>query len=214
MMIAPHSEKWPTEYVHWQHLRGAVTEARDRVGAAYALMAEIDADTDLSKEGKQRKRQKVAAEALDEFEASTTLDMARSGVERQMQLWAEKVGMTIKPASNIHEATVHAQIRDRLFAMKDRMSFLEQNGVDPVIASAVLMAPQFLSGLTEAELKMLRHKIETHISPEITAARQSSAQALVEAEQGWERAQAVIAQRAGLVKNAEGTWSQPPTQAA
>jgi hypothetical protein len=100
---------------------------------------------------------------------------------------------------------VHAQIRDRLFAIKDRMTFLEQNGVDPVIASAVLTAPQFLSGLSEAELKMLRHKIETHISPEITAARQSSAQALAEVEQGWERAQAVIAQRAGLVKNAEGT---------
>lgn len=208
-MIAPHSVRWPRETVHWQKLHAVPDEARSRVSAAFALMAEIDADPDLSKEGKQRTRQKVAAAALDEFQTSNTLETARKSVERQMQLWAEKVGMTVKRAADVHEATVHAQIRDRLFAMKDRMSFLEQNGADPVIGSALLTAPQFLSGLSDVELKMLRHKMETRVAPEIAAAKVDTARALAEAEEGWDRAQVVIAQRAGLVKNADGIWSQP-----
>jgi hypothetical protein len=50
----------------------------------------------------------------------------------------------LKPASNIAEATVHAQIRDRLAAMKDgRMGFLEKNATDPVVAAALLTARRF-----------------------------------------------------------------------
>lgn len=77
-----------------------------------------------------------------------------------------------KPASNIAEATVHAQIRDRLAALeKDRMAFLEKNAGDPVVASAILTAPSFLSGLNDGELAPVKHKVERHISPEIAEGR-------------------------------------------
>ena len=55
-----------------------------------------------------------------------------------MERWSEKVGLVVKPASNIAEATIHAQIRDRLAALKSgRINFLEKNAADPVIASAI-----------------------------------------------------------------------------
>ena len=74
----------------------------------------------------------------------------------------------VKPASNIAEATVHAQIRDRIAAMHEgRMGFLEKNAVDPVVGSAILTAPSFLSGLSDAELALVKHKVEQHVSPEI-----------------------------------------------
>jgi hypothetical protein len=56
---------------------------------------------------------------------------------------------------------------------------------------------------------MLKFKVEQHVPPEILEAREEKTKALAEAEHGWDRAQAVIAQRAGLVKDANGSWAEP-----
>ena len=118
-----------------------------------------------------------------------------------MEKWNHKLGLTVKAASNIGEAAVHMQIRDRLAAMKEgRMAFLEKSAADPVIASAILTAPYFLSGLSDAELAMLKHKVERHVSPAVVEQRDASTNAIREVEAGWQRAQDVIAQRAGLLK--------------
>ena len=122
-----------------------------------------------------------------------------------MEMWAEKVGLTVKAPSNIHEATVHAQIRDRLAAMNHgRMGLLEKNAADPVVASAILTAPAFLSGLSDAELALVKHKVEQHIPPEIAEPRAVTLPALKEAEQGWQRAIDKIGERAGLIKRPDG----------
>src|SRR5262249_941611 len=148
-----------------------------------------------------RQRQKVAAQAIADFEASKTLSKASAAVEHVVAMWAERVGLTVKTASNIHEATVHAQIRDRLAGMKNgRMGFLEKNAADPVIASAILTAPSFLSGLSDVELGLVKHKVEQHVSPEIAGARAATLKALEQAKAGWRRAQDAIGKRGGLVK--------------
>ena len=132
-----------------------------------------------------------------------------------MEQWNAKVGSAVKPASNIAEATVHAQIRDRLAALKnDRMGFLEKNAADPVLASAIFTAPPFLSGLNDAELALVKHNVEQHVSPEIAAARAATRKAMKEAEQGWQNAIDKIAERAGLTKGADGTWCDPSMSAA
>jgi hypothetical protein len=89
-------------------------------------------------------------------------------------------------------ASVYAQVRDRLFSMKNRMSFLEAHASDPTVASAILTAPLFLSGLSDAEVAMVRLKVEQHIAPEIIEARDATAKAMQEVEEGWQRAQDVI----------------------
>jgi hypothetical protein len=74
------------------------------------------------------------------------------------------------------------------------MVFLEQHGADPTLASAVLSAPAFLSGLTEGELAFVRSKVEQRaLPPEVVAAKVDVAKALREVEVGWERAKARIA---------------------
>jgi hypothetical protein len=145
-MIVPEQVRWPApEYVHWQRLHAAADEARQRLSKARALMDEIDRNADLSREGKERQRRQAAAQAIADFEASKTLTRAREAVTHIVDQWNGKVGLVVKPASNIAEATVHAQIRDRLAAMKDaRMGFLESNAADPVVASAILTAPSFV----------------------------------------------------------------------
>ena len=179
------------------------------------LMDEIDRNSDLSAEGKERRGRQAAAQAIAEFEGSKTLARAREAVTYVMDQWNAKVGLVVKPPSNIAEATVHAQIRDRLAAMKDgRMAFLEKNATDPVMAAALLTAPPFLSGLSDAELALVKHKVEQHVSPEIAEARDATLRALKEAQVGWQRAIDKIGETAGLTKCPDGTWRDPSMSVA
>jgi hypothetical protein len=83
----------------------------------------------------------------------------------------------------------------------ERMSFLEKRGDDPVVASALLEAPAFLSGLSDAEITLVRHKIEKkHLSPEIVEAKNKITSALDELERGHRAASSLVMQRVGLKK--------------
>jgi hypothetical protein len=79
--IVPHQVRWPAEHVHWQRLHQVVNEARERVSKAYSAMDQIDCDSALSREGKERQRREAAAQAIADFEASRTLARTREAVE-------------------------------------------------------------------------------------------------------------------------------------
>ena len=82
---------------------------------------------------------------------------------------------------------------------EDRLVFLQKHGSDPLVASALLCAPSFLSDLTDAEAAMVRTKVEKSVIPaEVAEARVATEKALRSAERGWARAIEVIAQRGGL----------------
>ena len=75
------------------------------------------------------------------------------------------------------------------------------------VAAAVLVAPSFLSGLTPAELGVVKQRIETRANPEIAKAKPETTKALREVEVGLERARAQIASRGGLEKSPNGSVS-------
>jgi len=131
-------------------------------------------------------------------------------VEKQLDKWAEKTGIAIKAPMNFAEAMVGAEIRAHLAAMKDkRLGFLEKHVTDPVVASAVLGAPGFSSGLNENEVTFVKKRVEQHVAPEIAEARDATVQAMKEADDGWQRAKDKIGERAGLNKGPDGTWIDP-----
>lgn len=66
-----------------------------------------------------------------------------------------------------------------------------------------------MSGLDEAELALVKHKVEQHVSPEIAEARAATLKALEQAEAGWRKAIAKIGERAGLIKAPGGIWRDP-----
>jgi hypothetical protein len=209
--IVPQQVKWPApEYLHWQKLHRCADEARERVAQAWAAFDAIDNDSDLSPEGRERKKKKVADEASAGFKESRTLTAAKEVVERQVAKWAERTGMATKPPTNIAEAVVQSEIRAHLAAIKDsKMSFLQRHVTDPRVASAVLGAPPFLSGLTDAEIAVVQKRIEEHVAPEVAEARNATLKALEQAEQGWQRAMNKIGERSGLSKGPDGTWCNP-----
>ena len=206
--IVPQQVRWPApDFVHWQRLHAVADEARERVATAWATMDEIDADRDLSSEGRERKKKKLAAEAIADFQKSKALVNAKDAVERMVAKWAEKTGLAVKPPSNFAEAMLQAEIRAHLAAMKgSKTGFLGKHATDPRVASAVLGAPPFLSGLTDADVAFIQKRVEQHLAPEIAEARDATLKALKEAEQGWQKAIDKIGERAGLTKGPDGTW--------
>jgi hypothetical protein len=200
--ICPEQVRWPTQFTHWQKLHGAVDEARQRVSETFAAMDAINADANLSATGKADACRKLAEKALAEAKESKTLEHAQAAVERMQERWANKLSEIIKPAEDPHGVALHAQIRDRVAALskEDRLMFLTKHGDDPLVASALLLAPPFLSNITDAEAAMIRAKMERiALSPEIIEARDATSKALAAAEKGWGRAISLIAQRGKIV---------------
>lgn len=205
MAIAPGQARWPEpKYFHWQKLHAVPDEARQRVNQALAAMDAVDANPDLSPPGKKRECAKIAEQAIADFQRSATLENAHSAVAQQQERWAAKIGEIVKPPEDIGAATTYMQIRDRVADMKEgRLAFLDKHAGDPVVASAVLSAPAFLSGLSDTEFAVVKSKIEKHfISAEITEAKAATEKAMQEAEQGWHRAIDMITQRGGFEKKA------------
>ena len=200
MQIAPNMERWPDKYEHSAAMKKAVTEARSRVFKTYAQMDEIDKDANLTPQGKAQQRRKIAEQAIAAAKASKTLEGARDAVTRQCEKWAAKLGEIVKPAEDIATATTYVQIRNRVANMKEgRLAFLDKHAGDPVVASAVMSAPVFLSGLTDVEFAVVKRKVEQHfVSPEIIDARADTEKALADAEAGWARAQRLIEERGGI----------------
>jgi hypothetical protein len=202
MTILPEAHKWPPpDYTHWERLHAVADEVRSRVAKAFAALDEIDHNPDLSPEGRIKGRAKLAEQAITNFQRSKTLEEARAAVERQQTYWAKKIEEVIKPATDHCAAAMYAQIRDRVSSIeaKSRLSFIDKHIDDPAVVSAVLSAPEFLSGLSAVEIGVVKQKLAKRVlSPEIFEAKDLTEKALLAAEKGWARAVDVIAQRGGL----------------
>jgi hypothetical protein len=193
----------PAYYTHWQAVHEAAAKRRSAVSVAFTDIDTILLNKDLTADARRRMAHERAAEFIAKFneQSTTSLETARASVARQMQKWNEKVSAIVIPAGNVVEATLHGEIRRHVAGLKDveRMSFLEKNGADPTVASALLEAPRFLSGCNDAEIAMVKAKIEaTCLAPEIIEAKTKVECALAELERAPKAVVSMIRERAGL----------------
>ena len=205
--ICPEAIRWPTEYTHWKKLHGAVNEARDCTARALRAMDEVDQNADLSAEGRIKERTRIAERAISDFGKSSALSDAQAAVSNMQTKWAAKVAEIIKAPEDPRDVAIHAQVRDRVANMskEDRFKFLQQHGDDLLVASALLTAPPFISGLSEAETALIRSKMERiALAPEVLEAKDAVTKAMASAERGWRAAMALIAGRGKIVPERKG----------
>ena len=197
---------------------------RSAARQAFAAIDAIEADKDLTSEAKRRKQHERAAATIARLDEQTvSLEKARESVARQMQRWNEKVTSVVKPFQTEAEALLHGEIRRHVASLKDereRMAFLEKNGADARVASALLEAPAFLSGIGNAELALIKAKVEKQcLSPEIVEAKAKVEKALAELERAPQAASSMIASRAGMngttpsLAVKPGSWVRIPSPA-
>ena len=207
--LMPEATRWhamPRVY-HWEKLQECAAEVYQRVSHAYELIDAVDANPDLSPEGRIKARTKVAEKAISEFRASGALEKARTSVAAQQKRWSEKVNEAIVPPADHGQAVMYGQIRGHIAGLdeKARLAFIDKNFDNRAVVSAVLLAPEFLSGLSPAEINLIRQKLARRtLAPEVAEQRDLVEKAMAVAERGWSRAQRLIEERAGLVSERKG----------
>ena len=89
-----------------------------------------------------------------------------------------------------------------LSAMSDnKVEFVMKHAHDPRVVAAVIGAPAFLSGLSAADINVLKTQIANRFAPETAAAKEATMKALGQVESGWRAASREIANRAGMTKS-------------
>ena len=96
---------------------------------------------------------------------------------------------------------MHCEVRTHVAAMKsgDRLAFINTHLGE--VAEAVLTAPAFLSGLSSAELNIVRQRVQARANPTIADAKAATIKALEQCEGGWRNAANQIRTRGGLEKS-------------
>jgi hypothetical protein len=219
--LFPSASKWPSEFTHQRTLLGAVNEATELMRRAQGKLNHIAANKDLTPEAKKRQWAELAAEVIAELEGSATLIRAREAAEHALQRYEEQISSKLTPATDAATVGVHTQIRDQLRAItdpKDRMNFLARNGNDLALISAVLSAPAYVSGISDAELALLRRNLEQHTDSAIIHERDFVRTALAEVERGYRAARSRISKQAGLRDGGMGATpkssNKEPTKAS
>ena len=216
--VCPTRETWPSPEVKvsimgdkptitggallWSDLHAAVDDARACVTNVFAKCAAVDDDKNLSPDGKASKKRAIAEDAIAGLSKLKSLDKARGAVEQQMLAWDKESGLAFKPPADVGEAVQFSEIRAHLARVKavDRVSFVTKHANDARVVQAVLGAPAFLSGLTDAEIDVVRQQLEKRVAPHVASARAAALKALQEAEAGRQSAISQIGERAGSAK--------------
>jgi hypothetical protein len=96
------------------------------------------------------------------------------------------------------------QLGSHLAALKagERLAFIDAHASE--VAAAVLTAPSFLSGLSPAELGVVKQQLEARANPEIAKAKVETLKALAELERGWRSAIRQNGERGGLDRTSDG----------
>jgi len=230
--VCPSKDNWPSPDVevsimgdrptvkggmlYWSALHAAVDDARACVTNAFAKYAAVDHDKNLSPDGKASKKRAIAEAAIASLSKLKSLDQARAAIEQQMLAWDKESGLAFKPPAYVGEAVQLSEIRAHLATLKavDRVGFVTKHANDARVVQAVLGAPAFLSGLTDAEIDVVRQQIEKRVAPQVASARAATHKALQETEAGWRNAISQIGERAGLTKAPDGTWRDPSMSVA
>ena len=219
--VCPSKDSWPSPDVqvsimgdrptikggalHWSALHACVDDARDRVTKAFAKMAAIDGDKNLSAAGKESKKKGIAEAAITDLEKSKSLSAARKSVEHQITKWDDEIGLTPQIPASIGESVQLSEIRSYISVMKgNRVDFVAKHASDPRVVAAVLGAPAFLSGLIDADINIVRSQVAKRVAPEIAVAKDATLKALLETEAGWRTAIRQISDRGGLGRPHDG----------
>ena len=138
--------------------------------------------------------------------------MYKRQVEDQVKRWDKDLGLTPKAPDSISESMQLSEIRAHIAAMKEnRVGFVTKHADDPRVVAAILGAPPFLSGLTDAEFDVVKAQIAKRTNPAVASAKDETMKALQQCESGWRTAIRQISGRGGLEKSHDGVAQRAGT---
>ena len=117
------------------------------------------------------------------------------------QRWSSKIDEALQVADDPRSVMLHSQVRDRVANMspKARSEFLLKHGGDLLVASALLSVPGWLSNVSDAEIGLVRSRLEKSVlSDEVREAKNDTGKAMLAAARGWRAALNLVSDRAKI----------------
>lgn len=172
-------------------------QAAEAVLAYEEAVREIETDKSLSDLGKAERIRDAFEEHMDRLDAkefAERVELAEKELDRLRALPGPP------PADDAHSIAVAGDIRRHLADLpdSDRRAFLQKNAGDPKVAAAVLHAPAYLSGLTDAEVDAFRRWAIERRHPDRVARIELLERTLEGAGRGRRNAEKMMRERGGV----------------
>lgn len=213
--IGAASTRWPPlETLQWQALREVVADCRDAVAGVGETIDATNADGDLTDAAKARRIAAAGLAAIERLNALPSLARAERLVTDFLSGLRERRAVAIQAPATANDAAIASEIRDWLAAQDSPFSAAKNKLSDPRVASAVLTAPAFLSGVSDSEHALLRQAAEEQIDPQAASTAKQNETALEEARATVRAARERIGKLCQLRKTMNGAFERQGLAAA
>jgi hypothetical protein len=144
----------PHEVIHWQQLRGVKDRIGEIMAEANVALSAIEDDSALTPQGKQQKAAALGKETIAKIEGAT--DAANKAAQRRIQALETKLASVIeKPADPAVAQEIRAYIKNQASPIMAAIKLKDHKET----VAAILGAPPYLSGISEADSATLRAQI-------------------------------------------------------
>jgi hypothetical protein len=206
--IVPTMVRWPApevaKTVAWDRLRDGVAALRGLVGVVDSSCLQAEQDQDLSPDGIARRRAALGRQALNELEQFKPFQIAERAVTENIQFLEQRMIDLPKPPTNIADVALAQEIRAYVRSQKSPIDVAAKSISDPRILGAILNAPPFLSGLTDAEFNLVKERARTALHPEQAQMQQWLTKALQELREGIAATKRTLLERCQINAEEDG----------
>jgi len=200
LRIMPTSARWPSAATHktiaWDQLREAREQLRVFVRNVDHQCATFEQDRDLSADGIVHRRSDLGRKAVDELEDWPPLIAAEKTVAKNIDDLEAKMVALPSPPKDATEMTLALAVAEHLKVQKHPASWLLDHGLaDARVLQPAMHLPRFLTGLSAAELGVIREKARRALHPVQAQHQDDLKRALADLRSGVEATRRLLRER-------------------
>lgn len=213
LRIVPTILRWPSpeiaKAISWDRLRDSVDALRGLARAVDQGCAGAEQDRDLSHAGIRRRRNKIGQTALGELANFKPIKAAEKAVADNLAFLEEKMVEMPKPPGTFADVMLAQEIRAFVRTQKSPIDFVMKSITDRSVLSAILTAPDYLSGLTAAEWNVVRARAREALHPEETEMQKQLTKAIEDVRAGVAATRRAVLDRCEMRADSEEIKFQP-----
>lgn len=191
--------------IAWSRLHETVDALHGLARVVDDSCYQAEQDADLSPDGIRRRRSEVGRQALTELANFKPLKTAEKATLENIELLERKMTDMPQPPTGAADMPGR-EIRNHIRQQKSPIDFVMKRLSNPRVLAAVLSEEAFLSGLTDAELNVVRDRARKTLHPQQADMRDKLAKALTELREGVEAARRVVLERCEMRVDDDGQF--------
>jgi hypothetical protein len=189
--------RWPETgtTIAWSRLHDCVDALQDLVRTVGLHCVEAEQNRDFSAAGIMRRRLELGRQALTELANFKPFQAAEKATLDNIDYLEKKMIDLPQPPTNVADVALAQEIRSYVSKQKSPIDVAVRAMSDHRILSAILNAPPFLSGLSDAEFKVVRERARAALHPEQVKMQQQLTKSLEELRAGLAATKRMLLER-------------------